>query len=88
MTKKVFRIERADPRPGGAERPYFSKKRKAYRLADPKHGAKKHHARHAHFEADIDVVAEKVEGGFHLWMTRTGKWPSLISPESLRIIYA
>lgn len=86
MTRKVLRIERKTPRPGGIEEPHWTTR--GYQLADPKHGNVKHHAAHAIFVRTLEEAADLLDRGYSLWMTRAGKRPSLISPGSLRIVRA
>ncbi|SDR53883.1 hypothetical protein SAMN05519103_04819 [Rhizobiales bacterium GAS113] len=84
MTGRVVRVERISPRPGGAEEPLWTTY--GYQLADPKVGAVKHRAEHAVFVRTLDRVAALLDRGFSLWMSRSGKRPSLIAPKSLRIV--
>lgn len=87
MSGKVVRIERTRPRPGGIEQPSRTADGRL-QLADPKHGNLKHHAVHAVFVHTLEEAAALIARGFSLWMTREGKRPSLISPDSLRIVRA
>ena len=82
----VTAIKRKQPREGVPEYPKrFSD---GYRLADPVHGNKKHHAK---LQVPVETLEEAAcrirEKEFHLWMVREGKWESLISPDKLIIEY-
>ncbi|MDU8912485.1 hypothetical protein [Aestuariicoccus sp. MJ-SS9] len=68
------------------EEPQFTAK--GYKLGDPAHGQRKHHAEHAVYVKTLDAAAALIERGFSLWMGSQGKRASLISPESLRIVRA
>jgi hypothetical protein len=83
---EVTRVERKNPRSGGVEEPLWTAR--GYQLADPKHGSVKHHAEHAVFARTLDEAADLLDQGYSLWMTRSGKRPSLISPGSLRVVRA
>lgn len=84
--KRCVAIERVAPRPGGAEVPALS--RRGYELACPRHGAERHHARHAVFVRTLDEAASLVERGYSIRMGRPGLRPSLISPGKLRVTWA
>jgi hypothetical protein len=86
MSERVIRIERVSPRKGMAEEPVWTSK--GYQLADPAHGAQKHHAKHAVHVKTLDEAAQLIGKGFSLWMVAKGKRSSLISPQSLRIVHA
>ena len=86
MAGQVIRIERVSPRAGTVEEPQFTAK--GYKLGDPIHGNRKHHAEHAVYVKTLDAAAELIGKGFSLWMGAKGKRASLISPESLRIVRA
>lgn len=83
MSEHVIRVERLSPRKGVVEDPVWTSK--GYQLAEPVHGAQKHHAKHAVFVRSLDEAAKLIGKGFSLWMGAKGKRPSLISPQSLRI---
>lgn len=85
--KRCIAIERTAPRPGGVEVPTLS--RRGYELASPRHGAEKHHAKHAVFVRTLDEAAALIVGGGHsIRMGRPGLRPSLIGPGRLRITRA
>lgn len=86
MSERVIRIERLSPRKGVVEEPVWTSK--GYQLADPAHGAQKHHAKHAVHVRTLDEAAQLIGKWFSLWMVAKGKRSSLISPQSLRIVYA
>ena len=86
MAGQVIRIERVSPRAGTVEEPQFTAK--GYKLGDPTHGKRKHHAEHAVYVKTLDDATELIGKGFSLWMEAKGKRASLISPESLRIVRA
>ena len=86
MSERVIRIERVSPRKGVVEEPVWASK--GYQLADPAHGAQKHHAKHAVHVKTLDEAAQLIGKGFSLWMVAKGKRSSLISPQSLRIVHA
>lgn len=73
-----------NPRSGGIEEPLWTTR--GYQLADPRHGASKHHAEYAVFVRTLDEAAHLLDRSYSLWMTRHGKRPSLISPGSLRVV--
>ncbi|MBB3974110.1 hypothetical protein [Hansschlegelia beijingensis] len=85
MAGTVTGIERVTPRPGDAETPALAGDGR-FKLADPSNGKEKHHAKHMVYARTLDEVADLLARGFSLWMTKPGKRPSLISPESLRIL--
>ncbi len=78
-------IERLTPRDGVPESPYRGKR--GYKIGDPKFGEDKHLSANAFWVPTLDQAAELVERGFHLWMVQAGKRPSLICPESLRVVW-
>ncbi|WP_370209038.1 hypothetical protein [Pararhodobacter marinus] len=86
MSGRVIRIERVAPRDGLVEEPELTAK--GYRLGDPRHGAKKHHAVNSVYVRSLDEAAELIARGFSQWMGAKGKRPSLVSPASLRILRA
>ena len=86
MSERVIRIERVSPRKGVVEEPVWTSK--GYQLADPSHGAQKHHAKHAVHVRTLDEAAQLIGKGFSLWMVAKEKRSSLISPQSLRIVRA
>lgn len=85
MSERVIRIERVSPRKGVVEEPMWTSK--GYQLADPALGVQKHHAKHAVHVKTLDEAAQLIGKGFSLWMGAKGKRPSLISPQSLRIMH-
>lgn len=60
----VTKIERIAPRNGLSEEPALTSK--GYKLADPAHGRKKHHAKFAIYVKTLDEAAELVTKGFSL----------------------
>ena len=86
MTGHVSRIERVSPRPGEVEEPVLTTK--GFKLGDPAHGKRRHHAEFAVHVETLDEAAALIGRGFSLWMVAKGKRASLISPESLRIVRA
>ena len=73
MAGQVIRIERVSPRAGTVEEPQFTAK--GYKLGDPIHGNRKHHAEHAVYVKTLDAAAELIGKGFSLWMEAKGKMP-------------
>ena len=57
-------------------------------LGDPKHSGEKHHEKNETYVTTLNEAAAYVERGFSLRMGRAGEVGSLISPGSLRIVYA
>lgn len=84
MAERVIRIERVSSRAGVVEEPIVTEK--GYQLADPAHGKVKHHAEHAVHVRTLDEAAGLIKRGFSIRMGAKGKAPSLIAPNSLRIV--
>ena len=84
MTGRVIRIERISPREGLNEEPELTSK--GYKLGDPAHGKRKHHAENAVYVRTLEEAAALIAKGFSLWMVAKGKRASLIAPKSLRIV--
>jgi hypothetical protein len=84
MSGRVIRIERISSRSGVVEEPAVTTR--GHQLADPAHGKHKHHAEHATYVKTLDEAAALIERGFSLRMGAKGKAPSLIAPNSLRIV--
>lgn len=84
MRARVNRIERISSRTGVVEEPAFTTR--GYKLADPAHGRRKHHAEFAVYVETLEEAAELIGKGFSLWMGAKGKRASLIAPNSLRIM--
>ena len=82
---RVSRIVRVKPRRGIAEEPVME--RGCYVLANPKHGAEKHHAINKVYAKSLEDAAALIEAGYSIRMGGPGKVPSLICPRSLRIIW-
>jgi len=83
---KVLRIERIAPPPGAPEKPLETPM--GFQMADPKLGKNRHHKEFAFYRKTLEEVAVELGNGMLLWMKQDGKRQTLISPTSLRIIYA
>jgi hypothetical protein len=81
MTLKIVRIS---PRPGAVESPIESDR--GYELVDRRISGPKNRVENSTFVRSLDEAAYLVEQGFAIGMGAAGKRPSLISPQSLRII--
>jgi hypothetical protein len=79
-----LKIVRISPRPGATESPIESDR--GYELVDRRISGQKNKVENSTFVRSIDEAAYLVEQGFAIRMGATGKRPSLISPQSLRII--
>ena len=78
------RIERVNPRGGLDEHPVETDR--GFELVDGRILADKHHVKNSTFVRSLDEAAYLVEQGYSIRMSAPGKRPSLISPDSLRII--
>jgi hypothetical protein len=81
MTVEIMRIH---PRPGAVEAPIQSDR--GFELVDRRISGQKNKVENSTFVRSVDEAAYLVEQGFAIRMGATGKRPSLISPQSLRII--
>jgi hypothetical protein len=79
----AIRIERINPRNGLDEQPVETDR--GFELVDKRIPDDRHHAKNSTFVRSIEEAAYLVEQGFAIRMGATGKRPSLISRESLRI---
>lgn len=84
MAERVIRIKRLPSRSVVVEEPILTQK--GYQLADPAHGKVKHHAELAVHVRTLDEAAGLIGRGFSIRMGAKGKAPSLIAPNSLRIV--
>jgi hypothetical protein len=81
MTVEIVRIH---PRPGAVDVPIESDR--GFELVDRRISGQKNKVENSTFVRSIDEAAYLVEQGFAIRMGASGKRPSLISPQSLRII--
>jgi hypothetical protein len=81
MTVKIVRIR---PRAGVVEEPIESDR--GFELVDRRISGQKNKVENSTFVRAIGEAAYLVEQGFAIRMGAPGKRPSLISPQSLRII--
>jgi hypothetical protein len=87
MTGKVEKIIRTEPRDGIEETPVCNRDGK-FVLAHDDHGDKKHHKESKDYADTLEQVADMIARGYHVRMGRKGKSPSMIAPDSLRIVWA
>jgi hypothetical protein len=87
MTCKVEKIIRTEPRDGIEETPVRNRAGK-FVLAHSDHGGKKHHEEAKEFANTLEEVVDMIGRGYHVRMGRKGKSPSMIAPDSLRIVWA
>jgi hypothetical protein len=80
----AIRIERINPRKGLDEKPIETER--GFELVDRRILEDRHHVRNSTFVRSIEEAAYLVEQGFAIRMGAPGKRPSLISPDSLRIV--
>lgn len=80
----MIRIERISPRDGLDEQPVETER--GFELVDGRITADKHHVKNSTFLRSLDEAAYLVEQGYSIRMAAPGKRPSLISPDSLRIV--
>ena len=80
----AVRITRRNPRTGRIELPWRNRDG-LFPLADPAHGARRHHDKFAVKVKTIEEVAALVGRGFPVRMTDGDTPPSLISPDSLTV---
>jgi hypothetical protein len=80
----AIRIERINPRKGLDEKPIETER--GFELVDRRIPEDRHHVRNSTFVRSIEEAAYLVEQGFAIRMGAPGKRPSLISPDSLRIV--
>ena len=80
----AIRIERINPREGLDEKPIETER--GFELVDRRIPEDRHHVRNSTFVRSIEEAAYWVEQGFAIRMGAPGKRPSLISPDSLRIV--
>ncbi len=80
----AVRITRRNPRTGRIELPWRNRDG-LFVLADPAHGARRHHDKFAVKVKTIEEVAALVGRGFPVRMTDGDTPPSLISPDSLTV---
>ena len=80
----AIRIERINPREGLDEKPIETER--GFELVDRRIPEDRHHVRNSTFVRSIEEAAYLVEQGFAIRMGAPGKRPSLISPDSLRIV--
>jgi hypothetical protein len=81
VTVKIVRVR---PRPGVVEEPIEGDR--GFELVDRRISGQKNKVENSTFVRSIDEAAYLVEQGFAIRMGAVGKRPSLISPQSLRII--
>ena len=77
-------IERRRPRNGVAEHPLETDR--GFELVDRRLSDRRHHVENSTFVRSIEEAAYLVEQGFAIRMTGPGLRPSLIAPDSLKII--
>jgi hypothetical protein len=80
----TVRIERTNPRSGEDEHPIETER--GYELVDRRVAGQKNKVENSTFVRSLEEAAYLVEQGFAIRMGGIGKRPSLISPNSLRII--
>ena len=81
MTAQITRVR---ARPGAIEVPVESDR--GFELVDRRISGQRNKVENSTFVRSIDEAAYLVEQGFAIRMGAPGKRPSLISPQSLRII--
>jgi hypothetical protein len=81
MTVKIVRIR---SRPGAVEAPIESDR--GFELVDRRISGQKNKVENSTFVRSIDEAAYLVEQGFAIRMGAPGKRPSLISPQSVKIV--
>ena len=79
-----LRIERVLPLNGVLEQPLETER--GFELVDRRISERRHHVDNSTFVRSIEEAAYLVEQGFAIRMTGRGLRPSLIAPDSLRII--
>ena len=80
----VAKITRINPHTGRVEMPWLNREG-FFVLADPKHGARRHHDKFTVKVSTLEEAAQHVREGFSIRMTDGESPPSLISPASLTI---
>lgn len=80
----TIRILRKAPRDGIEEEPVLTAK--GYELVDRRIDERRHHVENSTFVRSIEEAAYLVEQGYAIRMGRQGKRPSLIAPDSLKIV--
>lgn len=80
----AVQIVRLTPRPGALEAPIEGER--GFELVDRRISGQRNKVENSTFVRSIDEAAYLVEQGFAIRMGAPGKRPSLISPQSLRIV--
>jgi hypothetical protein len=79
-----MKIERIHPRPGAVEGPVETDR--GFELVDRRISGQRNKVENSTFVRSIEEAAYLVEQGFAIRMGAPDKRPSLISPQSLRIV--
>jgi hypothetical protein len=80
----AYRIERHKSPKGPPETPFCTPR--GYKMADPRHGAERHHAKHAIYVGTLAEVVDGLRHDLSLWMKQDGKRETLICSASLRVL--